>query len=155
MIGPGSSRGALGGYTAATLLDAPKHSPLVLRLSAHGSSAVLTKAPGESVQHLVLKGLLWALLVPTCPDAACEVDLGMRYKPDVVSIEGTGRPRWWGECGSVRASKLQQLATTFPHCRFTVAKWGRSDLRGYASQLVRRACSTCAARALSPLACAV
>ena len=130
----------LGGYSAATLLDAPKHGPLVLRLRAHGSRTVLTKAPGESVQHLVLKGLLWSLLLPTCPNAACEVELGMRYKPDVVSIdEGTGQPRWWGECGSVKASKLQQLATTFPDCRFTVAKWGRSDLRGYASQLVRHA----------------
>jgi hypothetical protein len=42
---------------------------------------------------------------------------------------------WWGECGSVKASKLSDLARAFPHARFSVAKWGRSDLRGYASQL--------------------
>jgi hypothetical protein len=133
---------ALGGYTAATLLDAPKHTPLsvCLQCARSGSAVTLAKAPGESVEHLVLKGLLWALLLPAHPDAACEVDLGLRYKPDVVALDhASGLPRWWGECGSVKPSKLQHLATSFPDCRFTVAKWGRSDLTGYAYQLVRRA----------------
>ena len=128
---------ALGGYSAATLLAAPKHEPLSLSLAGGGGARVrLTKAPGESVQHLLLKGMLWSLLLPTHPDAACEVDVGLRYRPDVVSLDGaSGRPRWWGECGSVKASKLNELAAAFPDCRFSVAKWGRSDLTGYASQL--------------------
>lgn len=127
---------SLGGYTPATLLSAPKHEPLTLHLSAAGRGVQLEKAPGESVQHLVLKGLLWALLLPTHPDAACELDLGLRYKPDVVAIDPmSGKPCWWGECGSVKASKLGDLAAAFPQARISVAKWGRSDLRGYAGQL--------------------
>ena len=128
----------LGGYSTATLLNAPKHIPLDLTLHTPcGASIALSKAPGESVQHLLLKGLLWSLLLPTHPGAACEVDLGLRFKPDVVAIDGsTGDPCWWGECGSVKSSKLCILARTYPQARFSVAKWGRSDLRGYANQLV-------------------
>ena len=122
----------LGGYTPDTLLGAPKHAPLDLHLtSPHASEPLrLTKAKGESVEHLLLKGLLWALLLPTHPDAACERDLGLRYRPDVVAMDGGQLPVWWGECGSVKASKLRDLALTFPQCRFSVCKWGRSDLRG-------------------------
>ena len=130
-----STSSPLGGYTAATLLDAPKHEPLTLELSACGSRVQLCKNQGESVQHLVLKALVWALLLPTHPGAACELDLGLRYRPDVVALDGEGSPCWWGECGSVKASKLSHLANAFPQARISVAKWGRSDLRGYATQL--------------------
>ena len=127
----------LGGYTADTLLGAPKHAPLELHLaSPHTPERLcLTKAKGESVEHLLLKGLLWALLLPTHPDAVCERDLGLRYRPDVVAMDGGELPVWWGECGSVKASKLRDLALAFPQCRFSVCKWGRSDLRGYAAGL--------------------
>ena len=125
----------LGGYSAATLLSAPKHVPLQLHLSAHGRRLQLEKRPGESAEHLVCKGLLWALLLPSHPTAECELDLGLRYTPDVVALGADGAPCWWCEAGHVKASKLGDLASTFPHARFSVAKWGRSDLRGYASQL--------------------
>jgi len=127
----------LGGYTAETLLSAPKHTPLELQLSSPYAPEKLTlkKAKGESVEHLLLKGLLWALLLPTHPDVACERDLGMRYRPDVVAMDGGQVPVWWGECGSVKATKLRDLALAFPQCRFSVCKWGRSDLRGYAAGL--------------------
>ena len=129
----------LGGYTAETLLGAPKHQPLELCLSslhAPDASLHLVKAKGESTEHLLLKGLLWALLLNSgYSDAACEKDLGLRYRPDVVALDGGTMPMWWGECGSVKASKLRDLALAFPHCRFSVCKWGRSDLRGYAAGL--------------------
>ena len=133
MIGGGSS--ALGGYTAETLLSAPKHTPLELSLTAHGSTLRMAKNPGESVEHLLLKALLWALMLPSHPTATCELDLGLRYRPDVVALGVNGVPQWWGECGSVKASKLQDLAAAFPNTRLSVAKWGRSDLRGYATAL--------------------
>lgn len=126
----------LGGYSPSTLLSAPKHTPLTLELSASGQLLRLQKNPGESVEHLVLKALLWALLLPTHPSATCELDLGLRYRPDVIALdEATGAPCWWGECGSVKGSKLSELSSAFPLTRFSVAKWGRSDLRGYANQL--------------------
>lgn len=84
---------------------------------------------------MLLKSLLWALLLPTHPSAVCELDLGLRYRPDVIALDAEGAPAWWGECGSVRASKLNDLALQFPTARISVAKWGRSDLRGYAQQL--------------------
>lgn len=128
---------ALGGYSPSTLLGAPKHEPLEVALHvASGRSVHLSKSPGESVEHLILKGLLWALLVPSHPTVMCEVDLGLRYKPDVVVLDAaTGEPCWWGECGHVKPSKLADLGRAFPYARFSVAKWGRGDLRGYAGQL--------------------
>jgi hypothetical protein len=35
----------------------------------------------------------------------------------------------------VKGSKLSELSSAFPLTRFSVAKWGRSDLPGYANQL--------------------
>lgn len=132
---PGASD-ALGGYAASTLLSAPKHAPLALQLRSRGRNLALDKNPGESVEHLVLKALVWALLLPTHADAEVERDLGMRYRPDVVALDdASGMPLWWGECGSVKPRKLRELATSFPETKFSVAKWGRSDLRGYAANL--------------------
>ena len=128
---------ALGGYTSDTLLSAPKHQPLELHLTAPSTPDAklhLVKTKGESVEHVLLKALLWALLLPTHPDAVCERDLGLKYRPDVVALDGLA-PVWWGECGSVKPSKLRDLALAFPGCRFSVCKWGRSDLRGYAAGL--------------------
>lgn len=125
----------LGGYTPETLLSAPKNVPLDLYLHVADRHTRLKKAPGESVEHLLLKGLLWALLLPAHPDAACEADLGLRYRPDVVALDSGGAPVWWGECGSVTASKLSNLAGAYPACRISVCKFGRSDLRGYAAVL--------------------
>ena len=109
----------LGGYRAATLLSAPKHAPLTLHLTADATPRPLTlrldKRPGESAEHLLLKALLWCCLLPTHPDAQCERDLGLRYTPDVVALGEDGRtPVWWGECGSVKATKkkLTWLAQT-------------------------------------------
>ena len=125
----------LGGYTSDTLLSAPKHAPLTLQLQASGRQLSLTKNPGESAEHLVLKALLWALLLPSHPEAKIEADLGLRYTPDVVALGDDSTPIWWGECGSVKSSKLSDLASAYPNARFSVAKWGRSDLRGYAATL--------------------
>ncbi len=125
----------LGGRTTANLLAAPKHAPLQLSLTAHGRRLRLSKRAGESAEHLLLKALLWACVLPRHPGAQCERDLGLRYTPDVVALGADGTPCWWGECGSVKPSKLADLARDFPHAHLCVAKWGRSDPRGYASQL--------------------
>lgn len=131
---------ALGGYTPSTLLSAPKHEPLELNLRAHGQSVLLKKTPGESAEHLLLKGLLWALLLPSHPAGAVRVERpldGVRYRPDVVALDDRERVRWWGECGSVKPSKLAELAIAYPAARFSVCKFGRSDLVGYATSLKR------------------
>ena len=53
----------------------------------------------------------------------------------MVAFDEGNQISWWGECGSVKASKLNDLMEAFPNARISVAKWGRSDLRGYASNL--------------------
>lgn len=126
---------ALGGYTPSTLLSAPKGERLHLRLRAHGRTTTLVKVQGESMQHVLMKGFLWALLLPTHPAAVCELDVGHHYKPDVVSLTERGHPACWGECGAVTAGKLRRLAADFPSTHFAICKWAHSDISGYAEQL--------------------
>ncbi|KAL1526926.1 hypothetical protein AB1Y20_015617 [Prymnesium parvum] len=125
----------LAGYTPSTLLGAPKGERLHLRLRAHGRSLTLVKVRGESVQHVLMKGFLWAMLLPQHPDLLCEVNANHHYKPDVVSFSERGVPLCWGECGAVTTEKLSQLASEFPSTHFVVSKWAHSDIRGYAQQL--------------------
>mmetsp|Transcript_54531 Transcript_54531/g.90415 ORF Transcript_54531/g.90415 Transcript_54531/m.90415 type:complete len:182 (+) Transcript_54531:45-590(+) len=130
----------LGGHRASELLNIPKAQTLPLIFRSRGQTARLRKTPGESVEHLLLKALLWALYLPQypnaqCEPAACELDVGNLYRPDVVALGATGEPSWWGECGSVSSTKISALATKFPRTHFTVAKWARSDLSGYAGSL--------------------
>jgi hypothetical protein len=126
----------LAGYTASSLLTAPKNQQLVLELKSHGQQVSLRKTPGESINHVVLKGLLWALMLPLYRDAVhVERDIGLRYRPDVIALEGDS-VLWWGECGSVKPGKLSELATAFPQAQFSVCKFGRSDLRGFATSLI-------------------
>ena len=125
----------LAGYTPATLLGAPKGERLTLRLSAQGRPLTLVKVRGESVEHVLMKGFLWALLLPSYPSVVCEMDVGHRYKPDVVSLGDAGAPVCWGECGAVTVGKLAQLAEDFPATHFAVCKWAHSDISGHAQQL--------------------
>jgi len=97
------------------------------------------------MEHLLLKVLIWSLYLPLyttaeCEDCACALDVGSRYNPDAVALSLNGKVLWWGECGSVKESKLAHVAWTMPSTHVTVAKWGRSDLSGYAGSL-RRALS--------------
>jgi len=41
----------------------------------------LVKAKGESMEHLLMKALLWALMLPSMANIECELDIGHRYKP--------------------------------------------------------------------------
>lgn len=128
---------ALCGYTPATLLSAPKGERLHLSLSAPGGRKLtFVKVRGESMQHVLLKAMTWALLLPAHPTAVCEIDIGHRYRPDVVALDSTGElPLCWGECGAVTTTKLSDLASAFPDTHFAVSKWAHSDLSGYAQQL--------------------
>ena len=35
-----------------------------------------------------------------------EIRVGDRYKPDVVSLDGQGQPRFWGEAGRVGSAAI-------------------------------------------------
>ena len=54
-----------------------------LAFRARGQELGLLKAKGESTEHVLMKALLWALFLPTAPDALAEVQVGHRYRPGV------------------------------------------------------------------------
>lgn len=94
-----------------------------ITLKAHGKQAVFIKRSVESGEHVLMKAFLWALYLPEYPDLMVEVPIGDRYKPDVVSLDPQGRPRFWGESGKVSRSKVESLARRYRDTHFALAKW--------------------------------
>ncbi|MEL6617079.1 MAG: hypothetical protein AAFQ43_15155 [Bacteroidota bacterium] len=107
-----------------------------LTLRAHdGREArklVLVKKRGESIEHVLMKAVLWALYLPEYPEMAVEVSIGDAYKPDLVQLApppgglayGEPEPVFWGEAGKVSEKKWRSLLRRFPDTHFAVAKWG-------------------------------
>ncbi|MEW6283307.1 MAG: hypothetical protein AB1758_32160 [Candidatus Eremiobacterota bacterium] len=92
-------------------------------LRAHGRSHVFTKRSNERSVHVVMKALLWALYLPGYPDLAVETAVGHRYKPDVVSLDPQGKPRFWGEAGHVGIQKIRHLVGRFRATHLALARW--------------------------------
>ena len=90
---------------------------------AHGRKIVLVKRPYERASHVIMKALLWALYLPQYPDLTVEMAIGDRYKPDVVSLDPQGRPRFWGEAGQVSPAKVQALVARYRETHLALAKW--------------------------------
>jgi hypothetical protein len=90
---------------------------------AHGRQVVLVKKPVERAEHVLMKALLWALYLPAYPEAAVEVSIGDRYKPDVVQLGARGRPAFWAEAGKVGKDKIASLLRRFPETHFAIGKW--------------------------------
>lgn len=92
-------------------------------LRAHGKQVVFIKKVNERREHVLMKAFLWALYLPSYPDLVVEIRVGDRYKPDVVSLDEEGQPRFWGEAGHVGMDKLHRLARRYRDTRFAIAKW--------------------------------
>jgi hypothetical protein len=92
-------------------------------LRAHGEKVVFVKRSVESARHVVMKALLWALYLPQYPDLVVEISIGDRYKPDVVSLDRWGDPRFWGEAGEVGVDKIRSLVRRYRRTHFALAKW--------------------------------
>jgi hypothetical protein len=89
---------------------------------------VLAKRAGESTAHVILKAIAYARFAPDYPDLRIEVPIGLRYKPDLVSLDEYGVPRLWVECGQVDRDKVRWLLR---HYRQTRIVW----LRRYAQMM--------------------
>ena len=82
-----------------------------------GRRVRLWQRRGESYGHVLMKALGYAMFVGEYPNLEIELPVGLRYKPDLVSLnEGEGgRPRagarfhFWGECGMVSMRKVAWL----------------------------------------------
>jgi hypothetical protein len=85
---------------------------------------ITVKKPAESMRHVVMKALLWALYLPDYPRMRVEVPIGFKYKPDLVETGSCG-PRFWAEAGSVGTQKLRRIFKRFPQAHFALAAWGR------------------------------
>lgn len=90
---------------------------------AHGKQMVFIKKAFESDSHVLLKALLWALFLPDYPSLSVEVPIGHRYKPDLVQMDDSGRPVFWGEAGRVSQRKMQTLVKRFRSTHLVFAKW--------------------------------
>ena len=90
---------------------------------AHGRKSVFVKKPEERMRHIYMKAFLWSLYLPLYTDLRIEVDIGARYKPDVVALGSNNTPVFWGEAGLVKTRKLEGLVVHYPHTHFAFAKW--------------------------------
>jgi hypothetical protein len=98
----------------------------------------VVKREHESVQHVMMKVLLWALHVDSFGgDMQIERPIGDRYTPDCVSLEpGSNEPLFWGECGRVELSKVESIAQRFGRTHLLLAKWAINPV-GFAAQVSR------------------
>lgn len=54
---------------------------------------------GESYEHILMKALGYAMFVGKYPKLEIETKIGLRYKPDLISVGERGVYAFWGECG--------------------------------------------------------
>lgn len=102
------------------------------RLHAHGQHIVVVRGTRERFVHPLMKALLWALYMPLYPNITVEVQIGDRYKPDVVAFGGddprfrANEPVFWGEAGQVKREKIQAIVKRYPDTHFALAKWEKN-----------------------------
>ena len=75
-----------------------------------GERLTLHKKCGESYEHVLLKALGYAMFRPRYPRLEVEKRIGLRYKPDLISLDDHGKAEFWGECGQVGLRKIAWLA---------------------------------------------
>ena len=90
---------------------------------AHDKQMVFIKKTFESDIHVLTKALIWALFLPDYPDLYVEIQIGDRYKPDIVQFDDNGTPAFWGEAGRVSIRKMQALVRRFRSTHMVFAKW--------------------------------
>src|ERR671921_2533168 len=107
-----------------------------------GRRVRLWQRRGESYGHVLMKALGYAMFVGRYPNLEIELPVGLRYKPDLVSLneaEG-GRPRagarfrFWGECGMVSMRKVAWLLKHGDAERLVLFKTG-AGVKAYTREL--------------------
>lgn len=106
-----------------------------------GRRVRLWQRRGESYGHVLMKALGYAMFVGEYPNLEIELPVGLRYKPDLVSLNDEGgRPRagarfhFWGECGMVSMRKVAWLLKHGDAERLVLFKIG-SSVRAYTREL--------------------
>ena len=96
----------------------------------------LAKHVGESMGHVVMKWLSWALFFED--GLEIEASAQQHYKPDLLAVGEDGRPRVWIDCGSTSLRKLEEIVRRNGAARFVIVKPYPRALRRYAEQAVAR-----------------
>jgi hypothetical protein len=107
-----------------------------------GRRVRLWRRRGESYGHVLMKALGFAMFVGEYPNLEIELPVGLRYKPDLVSLNGEagGRPRagarfhFWGECGMVSMRKVAWLLKHGDAERLVLFKTG-AGVKAYTREL--------------------
>ena len=107
-----------------------------------GRRVRLWQRRGEGYGHVLMKALGYAMFAPEYPNLEVELPVGLRYKPDLVSLNdaGGGAPRagarflFWGECGMVSMRKVAWLLKHGDTERLVLFKIG-CGVRAYAREL--------------------
>ena len=105
----------------------------------------ICKKKAESLQHVLGKGLIWAMYRGQYPNIFVEADIGDKRLPDVVafekesmddnsSFESLRIPIFWGESGRMSPQKAAEIAMKFPNTHFCHLRWG-VDLEQCSTQL--------------------
>lgn len=105
------------------------------RYEVAGRTLRLEQRVGESFEHVMMKALCYGLFVGRYDGLEIERRLGGRYTPDVVALGEDGRPRFWGECGSVGMRKAAWLAKHSGADELAFVKIGAGT--GFAAELRR------------------
>jgi hypothetical protein len=107
-----------------------------------GRRVRLWQRRGESYGHVLMKALGYAMFVGEYPNLEVELPVGLRYKPDLVALNGAegGRPHagarflFWGECGMVSMRKVAWLLKHGDTERLVLFKTG-SSVSAYTREL--------------------
>lgn len=122
----------------ASLMDIPKRLRKKLTFRTVGGTQVdIVKREHESVQHVLMKAIVWALHADAYNELQIELPIGDRYTPDCIALDQfTGAPVFWGECGRVEFSKIDSICSRFHQAHFVFAKWDINPV-GFASSVAR------------------
>ncbi|HEX8282155.1 MAG TPA: hypothetical protein VF588_02320 [Pyrinomonadaceae bacterium] len=107
-----------------------------------GRRVRLWQRRGESYGHVLMKALGYAMFARAFPNLEIELPVGLRYKPDLVSLNGGegGQPHagarflFWGECGMVSMRKVAWLLKHGDTERLVLFKTA-CGVRAYAREL--------------------
>ena len=92
-------------------------------LRAHGRQVVFIKKNRESGIHVLMKAFIWALFLPQYPNLFVEINIGNRYKPDLVQFDNNGELVFWGEAGKIGQKKMRTLVNRYRSTHLVFAKW--------------------------------
>ncbi|MFO0746669.1 MAG: YaeQ family protein [Myxococcota bacterium] len=91
----------------------------------------LAKRVGESMGHVAMKLLAWAVHWRPGEELLIEAPAGQHYKPDVVRFGPDGRPRLWIDCGRTAPKKLVEVVQRNRAATVVIVKRGEVELGHY------------------------